>query len=102
MVAIDVPAKPRPQPTLPVRGRRHRSRHPLAVRKAAMLTALVGLAHAILIVITVVLLKQRAPGVTATDAEISAFYSDPEKRRIVLFAGLYLIPFAGIAFIWFI
>ena len=30
-----------------------------------------------------------------------AFYGDPDNRRVILLAGLYLIPFAGIAFIWF-
>ena len=66
-----------------------------------MLTAALGVAHAILIVLTVLLLMQRTPGVDATDAEIVAFYSDPDERRVVLVAGLYLVPFAGIAFIWF-
>jgi hypothetical protein len=52
--------------------------------------------------LTVWLLKSRAPGLNASDAEIVSFYSDPNNRRLILFAGLYLIPFAGIAFIWFI
>jgi len=75
--------------------------HPLAVRKAAMLTAAVGLAHALLLISAALLLKSRTPGVDATDEELTSFYSDPNERRIVVFAGLYLIPFAGIAFIWF-
>jgi hypothetical protein len=75
--------------------------HPLAVRKAAMMTAAVGAIHAILLLSTVALIRRNAPGATSSDEEIVAYYSDPDNRRIVLIAGLYLIPFAGIAFIWF-
>jgi hypothetical protein len=75
--------------------------HPLAVRKVAMLTAALGVTHALLVVIAVLLIKTRAPGVKATDGELLAFYSDPSKRRVLIIAGLYLIPFAAIAFIWF-
>ena len=92
----------RPRPRVPrARLRGGAPRHPLAVRKAATLTATLGIVHAVLIVLTVVLLKGRAPDMDATDAEITAFYSDPDERRVVVFAGLYLLPFAGIAFIWF-
>src|SRR3954451_9493128 len=86
----------------PPDGAYHDPHHPLAVRKAAIRTALVGIAHSILLILTVWLLKSRAPGLNASDAEIVSFYSDPNNRRLILFAGLYLIPFAGIAFIWFI
>ena len=83
MDASSVPAK-RPATARPIARRRGRaSRHPLAVRKAAMLTAALGIAHAILIVFTVLLLKQRTPGVDATDDELVAFYSDPDERRVV-------------------
>jgi hypothetical protein len=75
--------------------------HPLAVRKAAMMTIGIGLIHALLLISAAFLLKTRTPGVRATDEELIAFYLDPEKRRVVVVAGLYLIPFAGIAFIWF-
>jgi hypothetical protein len=34
-------------------------------------------------------------------AEINEFYTSPASRRVML-VGLYLMPFAGIAFIWFI
>lgn len=75
--------------------------HPLTVRKAAILTAAVGVAHALLVMIALLLLKLRAPDVRASDAVLLAFYSDPANRRVLVIAGLYLIPFAGIAFIWF-
>jgi hypothetical protein len=76
--------------------------HPLTVRKAAILTAAVGVAHALLVMTALLLLKMRAPDVRASDAALLAFYSEPENRRVYVIAGLYLIPFAGIAFIWFV
>jgi hypothetical protein len=41
------------------------------------------------------------PGPTASIEEITAFYTSARQRRVLL-VGLYLMPFAGIAFIWFI
>jgi hypothetical protein len=70
------------------------------LRKAAMLTALVGFAHAALFLIAILMFSQ-APGTRASDAEVIDFYSSND-RRWVLMAGLYLLPFAGIAYIWFI
>ena len=75
---------------------------PLTVRDAALLTAALGIIHALLVVVALMLIKTRAPGVRATDAELLAFYSDPDQRRVFVTAGLYLIPFAAIAFIWFL
>jgi hypothetical protein len=74
---------------------------PLAVRKAAMLTAGIGLVHALLLMAGAFALKTQTPGIDATDEELVAFYQDPDQRRVVVVAGLYLIPFAGIAFVWF-
>ena len=70
------------------------------LRKIAMYTALLGVAHAVLFVIAVLLLAA-APGPGATDQEIVDFYNS-EKDRALTLAGLYVMPFAGIAFIWFI
>lgn len=70
------------------------------LRKAAYLTAIVGITHAALFLIAILMLAQ-APGVNASDEAITSFYSSGE-RRWVLAAGLYLMPFAGIAFIWYI
>jgi hypothetical protein len=74
---------------------------PLAVRQAAMRTAGIGVVHALLLIAGALLLKTQTPGIAASDEELIAFYQDPDERRMVVFAGLYLIPFAGIAFIWF-
>src|SRR5688572_21544590 len=65
-----------------------------------MLTAGLGAAHAILFILALLLLRD-APGPTATDAELVDYYSSEGSRRVTL-AGLYVMPFAGIAFIWFI
>ncbi len=65
-----------------------------------MLTAGLGAAHAILFILALILLTD-APGPTATDAELIEYYGSEGSRRVSL-AGLYVMPFAGIAFIWFI
>ena len=47
------------------------------------------------------LLVRDSPSFDATDAELIDYYGDPDRRRAVTIAGLYVIPLAGIAFIWF-
>jgi hypothetical protein len=42
-----------------------------------------------------------APNADATNAEIADYYASTSSRRVLL-VGLYLMPFAGIAFVWFI
>ena len=42
-----------------------------------------------------------SPSFDATDAQLIDYYGDPDRRRTVTIAGLYVIPLAGIAFIWF-
>ncbi len=71
-----------------------------SLRHAAMLTAALGAAHAILFILALLLLAD-APGPTATDEELLDYYGSSGSRRVAL-AGLYVMPFAGIAFIWFI
>ena len=71
-----------------------------SLRKAAMLTAGVGIAFSVLFTISFVLLLD-LPTTDATDAEIIAYYASPE-RVLPVAVGLYLLPFAGIAFLWFI
>jgi len=75
---------------------------PLAVRRAAMRTAALGIAYSVLYLFTVLFIKSRLPPIGASDQEVISFYSDSNERRAILFAGLYLVPFTGIAFIWFI
>src|SRR5262245_58409311 len=75
--------------------RDHRS-----LRRAAMLTAGVGLAPAALFLLAY-LLMSTTPGGRAPDDEILRFYASEGQRRLIL-VGLYVMPFAGIAFVWFI
>ena len=74
--------------------------HRLSLRRAATLTALAGITHAVLFLLAFALLAT-VPGQHATDAEILAYYDSPDRRRILV-VGLYLMPFAAIAFLWFI
>ena len=71
-----------------------------SLRRAAYLTAGVGTAHALLFLLSYWLLTG-TPGARASDAELSTFYTSADSRRLIL-VGLYLMPFAGIAFLWFI
>jgi hypothetical protein len=74
--------------------------HGRSLRKAATLTALVGLMFSILFGVSFVLMID-VPTIKATDEEIYAYYSSQE-RVLPVAVGLYLLPFAGIAFLWFI
>src|SRR5262249_38823646 len=71
-----------------------------SLRTAASITALVGALHAVLFVESWGLL-QDAPGPAAGDAEIVNSYSSASWSRFLL-VGLYIMPFAAIAFVWFI
>ena len=70
-----------------------------SLRRTAYLTIAMGIVHAVLFLSAYWLLKT-APGAKASNAEIEAFYQSTEHRSLIV-AGLYLMPFAGIAFIWF-
>jgi hypothetical protein len=71
-----------------------------SLRTAATLTAVVGAAHAILFIASFWLLSALPPE-DATSEEIRSFYSDESSRRVLL-VGVYLVPFAGMAFVWFV
>lgn len=71
------------------------------LRRSATITAAAGIVHSVLLMLAFGLYSFRVPKVDASDAELAAFYANPDDRRVILIAGLYLIPFAGIAFIWF-
>jgi len=63
------------------------------------LVAGVGCAHALLFALAYGLLVS-TPGVQASDEAIVDFYQSGRQRLLIL-AGLYLMPFAGITFLWF-
>lgn len=71
-----------------------------SVRRVTTLTACVGGVHALLFLLTYWLVSD-VPGANASDAEITEFYESDDRWRVVL-AGLYVGPFAGMAFIWFL
>jgi hypothetical protein len=71
-----------------------------SLRTAATITAVVGALHALLFLLSWLLVSD-APGATATTAELTDYYASGSSRRVVL-VGLYLMPFAGIAFVWFV
>jgi hypothetical protein len=74
--------------------------HGHSLRRAAFLTAGVGALYALLFLASLWLISSQ-PGPDASDAQLLAFYQSAAPRRLIL-VGLYLMPFAGIAFIWFI
>lgn len=59
-----------------------------------------GLVFAVLLVASLVMLR-RHPGAGASAQEISDWYLGANASRVSV-VGLYLAPFAGIAFLWFI
>ena len=72
----------------------------LARHHAARLTSLLGIAFAVLFLAGLALLT-RTPGAHSTDQELVAFYASGEQRWILL-SGLYVLPLAAVAFLWFI
>jgi hypothetical protein len=64
----------------------------------ARLTGLLGVAFAVLLSVGL-LLVSRSPTLTASDTDYTAFYAQGGKTVLVT-VGLYLVPFAGIAFLW--
>jgi hypothetical protein len=75
-------------------------RQPARDPDAPATAGVAGLAFAALYVASVLLLY-RQPAEDSTAAQISAWYLQGNAERLGV-AGLYLMPFAGIAFLWFI
>src|SRR3954451_6162943 len=65
---------------------------------AARVAAISGLVFAVLFVVALVLLH-RAPNLGDPDASYTGFYANGGDQLFVAI-GLYLVPFAGIAFLW--
>ena len=72
----------------------------LNVRRAARLTGWLAIGYALLVLASYALLAQ-IPDPAATTEEYLSFYTSGD-RRLAIVAGLYLMPFAGIAFLWFV
>ena len=71
-----------------------------SLRNAATLTAAVGIAFSVLFSVAFGL-TMGIPGPRATDAELIAYYQ-AGGSSVPVAIGLYVMPFAGIAFLWFI
>jgi hypothetical protein len=65
--------------------------------KYARLSRISGLFFAALFVVALVLVYT-TPRLSASDAEITAYYAS--SSTLLVTVGLYVIPFAGIAFLW--
>jgi hypothetical protein len=90
-----------PEPLTPAAAERMESaERGRSVRHVMTLTAYVGGIHALLFLLSYWLLSD-LPGANASDAQITEFYKSDQRWRIVL-AGLYVGPFAGLAFVWFL
>lgn len=72
------------------------------LRRVAIITAASGIAHAVLLVMAFVLIRRNSPAVNASESDILEFIGDESRRRMVRIGGVYLVPFAGIAYIWFV
>ena len=72
-----------------------------AVQRAARITAIMGVVHGVLLLSAYALVSTYGPGPDAGSAKYTEFYSSERHQQWVLVAGIYLIPFAGIAFLWF-
>jgi hypothetical protein len=65
--------------------------------KYARLSSMTGLIFAVLFVVALVLVYT-TPTLSASDADITAYYAS--SSTLLVTVGIYLIPFAGIAFMW--
>ena len=69
------------------------------LRRAATLTAILGAVFGVLTLLAL-WLHSTIPGARAEDRQLIDYYEAGDNRLPVL-VGLYIMPFAGIAFIWF-
>ncbi|MDH3227799.1 MAG: hypothetical protein OEM67_12030 [Thermoleophilia bacterium] len=67
--------------------------------KEARIAGVTGLAFVVLFV-TGMLLGSAVPDPSESDEEIVRFYRDGGERLLIIL-GAYILPFAGIAFLWF-
>jgi hypothetical protein len=68
--------------------------------RAPAAAGVAGLVFAVLFVVSMLLLYRHPPD-GATAREIAAWYGQKAARNYAI-VGLYLVPFSGIAFLWFI
>ena len=80
-------------------GLRLESTEPGAWRALVTPTAIAGIVFTVLYALSYWLLANTPLG-SATDAEILAYYADGQQRTLTL-AGMFIMPFAGISFLYF-
>ena len=71
------------------------------LHRLALTTAIAGTAFTVLLVIALALVRQ-APGLGVSDQAYQDFYSDTGHSDVLVTVGLHLVPFAGIAFLWYL
>jgi hypothetical protein len=95
--------EPEAAPAIPVstkpESRRRSLRHAAQVPavQLARLTSISGVIFAALFVVALILVHT-TPTLSASDADITAYYASGSTLLVTV--GLYLIPFAGITFLW--
>jgi hypothetical protein len=70
-------------------------------RQAAARTGWLAIVHALLILAAYVLLNP-APNPSSDNTAFMEYYGSSSSHTAIVVAGFYLLPFAGIAFMWFI
>ena len=69
-------------------------------RGLAMASAIAGTVFAVLLVTALTLVRQ-APGLGVSDQAYQDFYADAGHSDVLVTVGLHIVPFAGIAFLWY-
>lgn len=77
------------------------SHHGKKRRRAAGRTGWLAIVHALLLIVAYVLLAP-APNPNSDDAAYAQYYGSSSSHTAIVIAGFYILPFAGIAFMWFI
>lgn len=83
----------------PAPARRRLASEPIQQLRTPRAAGVAGIIFAVLLVASFLLV--RTPSDSLTDAETVAWFKDDVASNLTV-TGLYLIPFAGIAFLWFI
>jgi len=74
--------------------------HRRSLRRAAIITAAMGIAFSVLFILSFALITS-VPNARASDDEIRDFYTGGGSPAVATAVGLYVMPFSGIAFLWF-
>jgi len=70
-------------------------------RRAAARTGWLAIIHALLVLVSYALLAS-APDPTSDNAAYAEYYGSSSSHTAVVVAAFYILPFAGLAFMWFI